>query len=110
MGGRKRRKAFYRRPIIIEEQPEKEGKYYIEVNEKNTTKECCICGDREKKDPNVREFTCKNCGTKLKRDINSAVNIGKKAGYSWNIEQYKESWSEFLYQGRLYYGQKIKII
>ena len=95
---------------IVKWVAEKEGKYYIEVNEKNTTKECCICGDREKKEPNVREFTCKNCGTKLKRDINSAVNIGKKVGYFLNIEQYKESWSEFLYQGRVYYGQKIKII
>ena len=89
---------------------EKEGKYFIEVNEKNTTKECCICGDMEKKEPNMREFTCKNCGTKLKRDINSAVNIGKKAGYYLTVEQYKEYWSEFLYQGILRYGRKVKII
>ena len=89
---------------------EKEGKYFIEVNEKNTTKECCICGDMEKKEPNMREFTCKNCGTKLKRDINSAVNIGKKAGYCLTVEQYKEHWSGFLYQGTLRYGRKVKII
>ena len=83
---------------------------YLEVNEKNTTKECCICGDKEKKDPKIREFTCKNCGTKVKRDINSAVNIGKKAGYCLDVERYKENWSEFLYQGRLDYGRKIKVI
>ena len=58
----------------------------------------------------MREFTCKNCGTKLKRDINSAVNIGKKAGYCLTVEQYKEHWSEFLYQGILRYGRKVKII
>ena len=88
---------------------EKEGKYFIKVNEKNTTKECCVCGDIEKKGPEVREFTCKNCGTKLKRDINSAVNIGKKAGYSLEVEQYKEHWSACLYQGSLKYGRKVRI-
>ena len=95
---------------IVKWVAEKEGKHFIEVNEKNTTKECCICGDKEKKDPKIREFTCKNCGTKVKRDINSAVNIGKKAGYCLDVERYKENWSEFLYQGRLDYGRKIKVI
>ncbi len=46
--------------------------------EKNTTKECCICGHEEKKEPEVRKFICAKCGTNLSRDINSAVNIAKK--------------------------------
>ncbi|WP_394296176.1 zinc ribbon domain-containing protein [Methanohalobium evestigatum] len=37
-----------------------------------------MCGDVEKKNPEVRTFTCKKCGLTLSRDINSAVNIAKK--------------------------------
>lgn len=56
----------------------KEGKIYTLVNEKNTTKECCICGHEEHKAPNIREFTCVNCNTHIIRDVNSAINIAKK--------------------------------
>ncbi|TFJ91436.1 RNA-guided endonuclease InsQ/TnpB family protein [Lentibacillus salicampi] len=57
----------------------KNGKHYQKVNERNTTKECCVCGHKEKKDPSIRSFTCVNCETLLSRDISSTVNIGKKA-------------------------------
>ncbi|WP_269411530.1 RNA-guided endonuclease InsQ/TnpB family protein [Lentibacillus daqui] len=58
---------------------EKSSKYYQKIDERDTTKTCCVCGNKEKKDPSIRSFTCVNCGTTLSRDINSAVNIGKKA-------------------------------
>lgn len=57
---------------------ERSGKHYSKVDEKDTTKTCCICGNKEKKDPQIREFTCQKCKTKLSRDINSSVNIAKK--------------------------------
>jgi len=57
---------------------ERSNKHGTIVDEKNTTKACCICGYEEKKDPSVREFVCVGCGTRLLRDINSAVNIAKK--------------------------------
>ena len=57
----------------------KNGKHYEKIDERDTTKTCCVCGHEEKKDPSIRTFTCVNCGTTLSRDINSAVNIGKKA-------------------------------
>ena len=57
---------------------ERSNKHGAVVDEKNTTKECCICGHEEKKEPNIRKFVCVGCGTKLSRDINSAVNIAKK--------------------------------
>ncbi|WP_200804917.1 RNA-guided endonuclease InsQ/TnpB family protein [Anaerosalibacter sp. Marseille-P3206] len=57
---------------------ERSGKHYSKVDEKDTTKNCCICGNKEKKDPQIREFTCQKCKTKLSRDINSSVNIAKK--------------------------------
>lgn len=54
------------------------GKSFSKVDEKNTTKECCVCGHMEKKDPSIREFICPGCNNKLHRDINSAVNIAIK--------------------------------
>ncbi len=54
------------------------GKKYVKVDERNTTKTCCICGDKEKKDPSIRSFECSKCQSYLDRDINSAVNIAKK--------------------------------
>ncbi|PAV30622.1 hypothetical protein CIL05_05840 [Virgibacillus profundi] len=58
----------------------KNNKHYTKVDETNTTKECCVCGHKEKKKTDVRIFTCKNCQTTLYRDMNSVVNIGKKEG------------------------------
>ncbi|MDQ0246051.1 putative transposase [Bacillus fengqiuensis] len=58
---------------------EKNHKYYEKVEERDTTKTCCVCDHQEKKDPTIRIFTCVKCGTTLSRDISSAVNIGKKA-------------------------------
>lgn len=57
----------------------KSGKYYLCIDETDTTKTCCICGNKEHKDPSIREFTCQKCNTFIKRDINSAINIAKKA-------------------------------
>lgn len=56
----------------------KKKKELIIVNEENTTKECCNCHHQEKKDPNIREFICPNCGIKIERDKNSAINIANK--------------------------------
>ena len=55
------------------------NKGYILADEHNTTKECCICGHIEKKEPSIREFTCKKCHRHLSRDINSSVNVAKKS-------------------------------
>ena len=65
---------------ILEWVQVKSNKHYTKVDETNTTKECCVCGHKEKKEPNVRMFTCKNCKTTIYRDMNSVINIGKKAG------------------------------
>ncbi|ERJ10967.1 zinc ribbon domain-containing protein, partial [Haloplasma contractile] len=53
-------------------------KAYKQVNEYNTTKACCMCGHKKKKNPDIREFRCENCNHRLNRDINSSVNIAKK--------------------------------
>lgn len=89
---------------------EKEGKYYLMVNEKNTTKDCCVCGNQEKKTPDVRKFTCNSCNTIIMRDSNSAINIAKKANFYLDIEKYKDKLSMFTYTGEALYGRKAQII
>lgn len=59
---------------------EKNQKHYTKVDETNTTKECCVCGHVEKKEPSIRVFTCEKCHTTMNRDMNSVVNIAKKEG------------------------------
>ncbi|WP_071393362.1 RNA-guided endonuclease InsQ/TnpB family protein [Bacillus tuaregi] len=65
----------------------KRGKQYKMVNERNTTKECCVCGHKEKKEPEVRLFICLSCGHTIVRDLNSAINMAKKiqilSGSDW---------------------------
>ncbi|TCQ00516.1 RNA-guided endonuclease InsQ/TnpB family protein [Serpentinicella alkaliphila] len=56
----------------------KSGKHFSLVDEKDTTKICSMCGHKEKKPPNIREFTCSNCDTFMLRDVNSAVNMANK--------------------------------
>ena len=89
---------------------EKEGKYYLMVNEKNTTKDCCVCGNQEKKAPEIRKFTCNSCKTTIMRDSNSAVNIAKKANYYLNVEKYKDKLSMFTHTGKVLYGRRAQII
>lgn len=74
---------------------EKSNKTCIVVNEKDTTKTCCICGDLEKKDPSIREFTCKKCNTTILRDVNSAINIARKD----NLEPTKKVLNKILKKG-----------
>ena len=55
-------------------------KTFVKVSEKYTTQTCCVCGAKEKKDVEIREFICKKCNTFILRDVNSAINIARKAG------------------------------
>lgn len=74
---------------------EKSNKTCIVVSEKDTTKTCCICGDLEKKDPSIREFTCKKCNITILRDVNSAINIARKD----NLEPIKKVLNKILKKG-----------
>ena len=84
----------------------KRQKYYLMVNEHNTTKECCVCGHMEKKEPNIQSFVCVSCGTEIVRDSNASVNIGKKAGYSLDVTTYRNKLKSFTYKGEAKFGQK----
>jgi len=53
------------------------GKNLIKINEAYTSKTCSRCGKTHNMPLNKRTMSC-DCGLKLDRDINSAINIFKK--------------------------------
>ncbi|KXB01370.1 hypothetical protein AKJ41_01810 [candidate division MSBL1 archaeon SCGC-AAA259O05] len=53
------------------------GKKVIEISEEGTTKECCICGEKEDRSLHERIIRC-DCGNVMDRDLNSAINIMKR--------------------------------
>ena len=75
---------------------EKKSKTFILVDEHNTTKECCLCKNEEKKDPSIREFRCIKCGMEIERDKNSAINIGIKANLILSGSDYLMKESNFI--------------
>ncbi len=56
---------------------EKIGKKIIKIDEKNTTKICCVCGLKKNRKLSERYIKC-NCGIQMDRDLNSAINIMSK--------------------------------
>ena len=63
---------------ILEWVMKKSHKSYLKVSEKYTTQTCSVCGHKEKKSVEIREFTCPKCNTFILRDVNSAINIAAK--------------------------------
>lgn len=50
----------------------------MEVNPKNTSKECSRCGNIQAMPLSERTFVCSSCGHMEDRDVNAAINILKK--------------------------------
>ena len=51
------------------------GKKVIKINERDTTKTCCVCGKKKERMPLwERRYIC-DCGNNIDRDRNSAINI-----------------------------------
>jgi putative transposase len=50
------------------------GKTLIEINERDTSKTCCLCGAKKDMPLKERRYVC-DCGNNIDRDKNSAVNI-----------------------------------
>ncbi|NES03210.1 MAG: IS200/IS605 family element transposase accessory protein TnpB [Okeania sp. SIO2F4] len=62
---------------LTEAKCEKYGREFRVINKwEPTSQKCSCCGFRGgKKELNVREWTCLNCGAKHDRDVNAAINI-----------------------------------
>ncbi len=53
------------------------------VNPRNTSKECCICGNIQEMPLSQRTYTCPSCGSVMDRDHNAAINIKKGGCLEW---------------------------
>lgn len=84
----------------------KSHKEYYKVSEMYTTQDCCVCGHREKKDVDVRAFTCPSCGTYMLRDVNSSVNIGGKL----NLKPISPSLSKINRCGQFIFKQQRLVV
>ncbi len=62
---------------LTENKCEKYGRQFRVINRwEPTSQKCSVCGFKGgKKELDVREWTCLNCGTVQDRDINAAINI-----------------------------------
>ncbi len=66
--------SWYQFRLWIEHFARKFGKIAVAVPPHNTSQECCICGEKVKKELKVRIHSC-TCGLTIHRDINAAINI-----------------------------------
>ncbi len=73
--------CFYEFETILEEVAMKEGKRVIRIPKWYPSSKICYHCGKEKKDLKVyeKEWICPNCGTRIKRDKNAALNIRRKA-------------------------------
>lgn len=58
---------------------ESAGCEVVFVNPKDTTKTCCICGNKMEMPLVARTYICHICGNHMDRDLNAAYNILKRA-------------------------------
>ena len=60
---------------LLEYKCKREGTHFVEVDPKDTTKECASCGVKTDKPLWVREHSCPACEFEADRDANAAWNI-----------------------------------
>lgn len=63
----------------LETKAEQWGRVVVPVDPKNTSQECSSCGRIVKKSLSEREHRCE-CGLRIHRDVNAALNILKRSG------------------------------
>ena len=64
---------------MIQYKAESAGAEAIFVNPKNTTRECCMCGNLQDMPLDERIYSCNVCGNSMDRDVNAARNILARA-------------------------------
>ena len=77
---------------------ESADKSVIEVNPKFTSQDCSACGNRVKKDLSVRVHHCLQCGLKIGRDRNAAINILRLGQMAEMSSSEKVSLKDITYQ------------
>src|SRR6056297_3660364 len=68
---------------MLEYKCEREGTHFVEVDPRNTTKECASCGVKTDRPLWVREHSCPSCGFEADRDANAAWNILSRGIKKW---------------------------
>lgn len=67
---------------------ERAGCQFVAVDPAYTTQDCFRCGNRVKKNLNERTHNCQVCGYTTSRDMNSALQIRKRAfGIGWGTPE-----------------------
>jgi putative transposase len=73
--------AFFELKSFLEYKSRLAGTPLVEVDPRNTSRTCSVCGHCEKGNRKTQaEFACKACGYSANADFNAAVNIAAKAG------------------------------
>lgn len=85
---RNKQDAAWRQFIqLLEYKAELYGCHVVQVEARETTKECAACGSEVEKELWVREHSCPTCGFETDRDANAALNVlrrgFKKLGLGW---------------------------
>jgi len=79
--------AWYKAREFILYKAANAGTYVHLVDPAYTTKDCFLCGHREKKDLAQRTHSCPVCGYTVPRDLNAAQNILKRAAVGWGTPE-----------------------
>jgi putative transposase len=85
---RNKQDAAWRQFItLLEYKADLHGSHVVQVESRDTTKECASCGVETAKPIWVREHSCPSCGFKTDRDANAAMNVLKRGftelGLGW---------------------------
>jgi putative transposase len=74
---------------MLDYKAESAGCQVVEVDPKNTTKQCSNCGEIQDMPLHIRQYECPNCGMSMDRDINSAKVILARALEQGSVEKTK---------------------
>jgi putative transposase len=73
---RNKQDAAWRQFItLLEYKADRHGTHVVQVETRETTKECAACGVEMAKPIWVREHSCPSCGFECARDANASLNI-----------------------------------
>lgn len=86
--------SFYQFSSQLEYKAKHNGKLFVKIEPKNTSKTCHVCGSiKDNLTLKDRQYLCEYCGTVIHRDINASLNIlnlgYKSFGLGISLEDYK---------------------